>query len=598
MNFSTTDDINILGNDIHSIRSDGINLGRVQNVLLEHNYIHDFGGLAGSKDHRDMIQIQRSSGDASSNVTIRDNVMDMGAGDYTQGIWAGGDKANRADPTNWHQNIVIEGNVMYNAHTNGIAIHVTDGLIIKDNTLLAVPRAITGGITIPKIIVSSDSANVTVEQNIASGLVGNNGQADWSVQSNAFVQNTDPNAAGYYDNQFTYHATAQADGYNQFGIKVGSLVDQMNAGSSINSQPAFSYDAWLNITSNGASQPGTSGSTGSSQPGSTGGAAGSGVPSTDTGNTNTGNPSTGSTDTGNANTGNTDTGSTDTGSADTGNTDTGSADTGNANNGTGDTAETDTAAGGSVTPVPDAPVAGDIDAGSSDTASPAAPTTDQTQTGDAVVVDTPEAEGDPQVGMTFDDFVLDIANVANNGQAQLKGDAAIVNGASGAAIQFDGDRDKVDLGRLTQFENSEQIAFNVEFTRDEADGSSQRLVWNHRKVGLTLTDDGLIAHVRNNDDPFHKGFRVDNLGLNDTDTHQISLMVDQASDRLQVVVDGNLVLDETGTDFDFVGADGQEWGWDLGTGSGRFVDGQVSAFAIDDDVQFTDQPVVYDDLFA
>ena len=72
---------------MHTIRSDGINLGRVQNVLLEHNYIHDFGGLAGSKDHRDMIQIQRSSGDGSSNITIRDNVMDMGAGDYTQGIW-------------------------------------------------------------------------------------------------------------------------------------------------------------------------------------------------------------------------------------------------------------------------------------------------------------------------------------------------------------------------------------------------------------------------------------------------------------------------------------------------------------------------------
>ena len=298
MGFTTSDNINILGNDVHTIRSDGINLGRVQNVLLEHNYIHDFGGLAGSKDHRDMIQIQRSSGDGSSNITIRDNVMDMGAGDYTQGIWAGGDKANSSDPTNWHTNIVVEGNVMYNAHTNGIAIHMTDGLVIKENTLLAVPRAITGGITIPKIIVSSDSANVTVEQNIASGLVGENGQSDWSVQSNAFVQNTDPNAAGYYDNQFIYHATAQADGYNQYGVKVGGLVDQMNAGSTLNTQPAFSYDAWVNNTGTGSSQTGNTGSTntgngGSTDTGNTGG--------TDTGNT-------GSTDTGNA-------GGTDTGNA-------------------------------------------------------------------------------------------------------------------------------------------------------------------------------------------------------------------------------------------------------------------------------------------
>ena len=178
---------------------------------------------------------------------------------------------------------------MYNAHTNGIAIHMTDGLVIKENTLLAVPRAITGGITIPKIIVSSDSANVTVEQNIASGLVGENGQSDWSVQSNAFVQNTDPNAAGYYDNQFIYHATAQADGYNQFGVEVGGLVDQMNAGSTLNAQPAFSYDAWVNITGTGSSQTGNTGSTGTSQPGTSGGTGSVVPPGADTGNTDTGN---------------------------------------------------------------------------------------------------------------------------------------------------------------------------------------------------------------------------------------------------------------------------------------------------------------------
>ena len=151
---------------------------------------------------------------------------------------------------------------------------------------------------------------------------------------------------------------------------------------------------------------------------------------------------------------------------------------------------------------------------------------------------------------------------------------------------------------MTQFENSEQIAFNVEFERDEADGSSQRLVWNHGKLGLTLANDGLIAHVRNNDAEFHKGFRIDNLGLNDTEKHTISVMVDQDADRLQVIVDDQLVLDETNTDFDFVGAHGQEWGWDLGTGAGRYVDGDVTAFAIDDDVQFYDHPIVQDDLFA
>ncbi len=552
VNVSISSDVNLIGNDIHTIRSDGITLDAIQTALLENNYIHDFGALAGSGDHRDMIQIKRSNGDGSSDITIRDNILDMGTGDYTQGIWAGGDRANPSDPTNWNQNIVVEGNVIYNAHTNGIALHMTDGLIIKENTLLAVPGATTGGVSIPKIIVSSNSKNVSIEQNVTSRITGDNGQADWNVQNNALVQNSDSNAPGYYDNEFVYHATAQADGYNQFQITVGSMVDQLNAGSSLSDLPPFSYDAWVNSPSSGVSQPGPTGSTGISPPNTSGDAGIGGVPSADTNITEAG--------------------------------------------------VADTATNNSVTQVPETAVTSEIATADSEPVAPVPSETDQIETDQPEVADglieVTEGEGDAQKGMTFDDFVLDIANLSKNGQAQLKDDATIVDGAADAAIQFDGHRDKVELGRLVQFESSDQIAFKVEFARAEADGSSQRLVWNHQKIGLTLTDDGLIAHVRNNDDPFHKGFRVDNLGLNDTDAHQISMMVDQASDRLQVLVDGNLVLDETTTDFDFVGTSGHEWGWSLGTGWGRHVDGEVSGFAIDDDVSFVDQPVVHDDLFA
>ena len=200
--------------------------------------------------------------------------------------------------------------------------------------------------------------------------------------------------------------------------------------------------------------------------------------------------------------------------------------------------------------------------------------------------------------MVFDDFVLDIAGLPSNKQAALKGDATIVDTASGPAIQFDGFKDFAKIGRLEQFEDSDQLAFTVEFARDTADGSTQRLVWNHQKIGLTLTDDGLIAHVQNNDAKFHKGFVAKNIGLNDTDTHQITMMVDQTTDRLQVIVDDQLVIDETGTDFDFIGAGGREWGWNLGTPWGRYVDGEISAFAVDDEVQFVDHIAPVDDLFA
>jgi hypothetical protein len=102
--------------------------------------------------------------------------------------------------------------------------------------------------------------------------------------------------------------------------------------------------------------------------------------------------------------------------------------------------------------------------------------------------------------------------------------------------------------------------------------------------------------IANKDADFHNGFKVADIGLNDTESHRITVLVDQDIDRLQVLVDDLLVLDETSTDFDFVGAGGYEWGWMLGTPWGRDVDGVMTDFRLDDDVAFVgDQQIVLDD---
>ena len=62
-------------------------------------------------------------------------------------------------------------------------------------------------------------------------------------------------------------------------------------------------------------------------------------------------------------------------------------------------------------------------------------------------------------------------------------------------------------------------------------------------------------------------------------------MVDQDTDRLQILVDGAVVLDETNTDFDFAG--GQERDW--------YVGDSVDTFAIGEEAPFVEP---YSDLFA
>jgi len=73
------------------------------------------------------------------------------------------------------------------------------------------------------------------------------------------------------------------------------------------------------------------------------------------------------------------------------------------------------------------------------------------------------------------------------------------------------------------------------------------------------------------------------------------VLVDAETDRLQVVVDDVLVLDEQGTDFDFVGAGGREWGWSLGTAWNRWFEGEVYDFQVSDDFAFVQTPETADD---
>ena len=156
------------------------------------------------------------------------------------------------------------------------------------------------------------------------------------------------------------------------------------------------------------------------------------------------------------------------------------------------------------------------------------------------------------------------------------------------------------MGRLEEFEESDEISFAIDFTRAEADGSEARLVWNHKKFGLTLDDDGFILQVATADEGFKK-FKVDGIGINDTDTHSVMVIMDAETDRLQVIVDDRLVLEETDTDLDFVGAGGREWGWSIGTGWNRFFDGEVSDFRIEADADFVEDvtPIIHDgDLFG
>ena len=188
----------------------------------------------------------------------------------------------------------------------------------------------------------------------------------------------------------------------------------------------------------------------------------------------------------------------------------------------------------------------------------------------------------------LDDYVLDFVKLI--GTKQLQGNAAVTSTHDGPVLHFDGNHDFAKLGRLAQFEKSQELSVSINYEKDGADGGEDQLVWNHKKLGVSVVDDGLLVRVGTADGKFTP-IVINNLGLNDTDKHQITVMVDAATDRIQVIVDDKLVLDNDDLDFQLVGSGGREWGWSLGTNWGHDLQGDISGFSINGDTHFVDAHV-------
>ncbi len=225
-------DVTVKGNDVHSIRSDGMNFVAVQSVFIEENHIHDFKGAPNSGDHMDMIQFWTSQTDVpSTDVIIRNNVLDIGDGDTTQSIFMRNEVVDlgQAGSEMHYQNILIEGNVIKNGHTHGITVGETDGLQILNNTVLAVDTQDDRHHGTPSILLKEASTSLAVQGNVVGAIAGYNENLSSGVKGNAYVQNTDPKGVGYYGDEFI-ESSLQGPA-KDLVVAPGGMIDTLSAGA-------------------------------------------------------------------------------------------------------------------------------------------------------------------------------------------------------------------------------------------------------------------------------------------------------------------------------------------------------------------------------
>lgn len=257
MTISESTKIVVTGNDVHDMRMDGMNFSQVQGVLIEGNKLHDFRGPPTSSDHSDMIQFwTNGTTKPSTDIVIRNNILDIGNGDATQSIFMRNDLVDRglAGSEMNYRNVLIENNVITNGHAHGITVGETTGLTIRQNSVLhSDGKAVDGpdaSVEIPKINIAVPSTGVTVTGNVTAAVTGWTGQPGWIIKQNAFVQDQDQNGPGYYGNVFVSSSLSNGGGMHEFVALSTGMIAKLGAGATPTLQgfgPASDFDAAFQV---------------------------------------------------------------------------------------------------------------------------------------------------------------------------------------------------------------------------------------------------------------------------------------------------------------------------------------------------------------
>ena len=233
---SESQSVTIARNDVHDIRSDGMDFAQVDGLVIDNNHLHDFRTASTSLDHPDMIQFWTAGSTApSTNIVIKNNLLDAGDGHWTQAIFMGNELAG-AGPSMYYRDVTIANNVVVNGHFHGISVGETINLNIDHNTVLHTDGSAPDGqdsvVEIPQINVSPLSENVTVRNNLTGGVTGFSDQGGWYVGNNFEVQDQDPNQPNFYGDLFISSSLTPKNGVHMFLATSGGLIDLAGAGAS------------------------------------------------------------------------------------------------------------------------------------------------------------------------------------------------------------------------------------------------------------------------------------------------------------------------------------------------------------------------------
>lgn len=241
--FSKINSLFIARNNIHSLRSDGFNFAQVENVSIENNHFHDFKRAKDSLDHADMIQFWTNGTKVpSKNIVIKRNFLNSGQFLETQSIFMRNDQVDQglAGLEMYYQNIHIENNVIHNAHSHGITIGETKGLVIRNNILLKNRDSAqtSSDIHLPSVNVNGPSLDVEIYNNVAEKINISNPKANIvRYENNLIYQHIFPQKKFYVGELFVNALAGKNSRLEDFYQVPNGVLEQLGVGSNLSAFP-------------------------------------------------------------------------------------------------------------------------------------------------------------------------------------------------------------------------------------------------------------------------------------------------------------------------------------------------------------------------
>lgn len=243
--FGNSTAVQVTGNDISEMRVDGLTFTKMQDVLIAGNTIHDFARNLSAGDHSDMIQFWTNGNvTPTTDIRILDNVLNIGNGDPTQGIFMGNEALDQGFGAEmFYDGLQISGNTLLLEHMNGIYVGGARDLVLNDNAVIN-PSGDPDFGSLPRIRVDAVSTEVTISGNIAEDIWGYTSQSDWRVAENATPADSETFVTALVSTDTTvcrFRPPAASDDTLDFVAQTTSaarpLIDE------VNSEPTAAADA-------------------------------------------------------------------------------------------------------------------------------------------------------------------------------------------------------------------------------------------------------------------------------------------------------------------------------------------------------------------